>query len=204
MRTFEHLTKLLRRCSTATVCVIRLVCWLSLWPWPSLGQHPLMSSWRRFCLDLIGEDLLTETDIKRIEDQSLNALKNRPQLRPGVTSGLTQLAASQQRVVVLTEGNYKTVLRNIEDHGLTNFFEDISFTESKDARFFEQILQSSGAPRVAFMVGDQLDRDISPAKEAGLDNNLFSRWVPTEMGARVGNCRSRFQHQRLFRGANHC
>ena len=47
----------------------------------------------------------------------------------------------------------------------------------------------AGAPANAFMIGDQLDRDIAPAKEAGLKTIYFPggfvpRWTPDE--AKIG------------------
>lgn len=111
---------------------------------------------------------LLNSDLERIEKEFRSAIKARPVLRPGVSSGLTQLVESARRVVVLTEGNQETVVQNAEHHGLRDFFEDIIFTRKKDAEFFKQTLLSCCTPGLAFMVGDQLDRDISPAKDAGL------------------------------------
>jgi putative hydrolase of the HAD superfamily len=35
------------------------------------------------------------------------------------------------------------------------------------------VLRFTGAPKRAFMIGDQLDRDIAPAKAAGLETIYF-------------------------------
>jgi putative hydrolase of the HAD superfamily len=43
----------------------------------------------------------------------------------------------------------------------------------KNARLYTRALRLLGQPRVAFMIGDQLDRDILPAKEAGLETVYF-------------------------------
>jgi putative hydrolase of the HAD superfamily len=85
-------------------------------------------------------------------------------------------------VVILTEGKRDSALQNV-DHGLADYFEDIC-TGNKDVSLFQQMRRSFGAPHVAFMIGDQLDRDISPAKQVGFTTIHFPggfqpKWAPT-------------------------
>jgi putative hydrolase of the HAD superfamily len=131
----------------------------------------------------VEENPLIETEVETIADQFFNALKARPLLRPGVSSGLAQLVASERRMVVLTEGSRTTVLENVDHYGFGKFFEDIIFTPSKDAAYFREKLQSFGTSGVGFMVGDQLGRDIIPARNAGLITIYFPggfrpKWEP--------------------------
>jgi putative hydrolase of the HAD superfamily len=55
----------------------------------------------------------------------------------------------------------------------------------KIARLYERVLRLAGRPRQSFMIGDQLQRDIVPAKVAGLitiyvPGRFRPRWEPDE------------------------
>lgn len=125
-----------------------------------------------------------QTDIEgRMEAEFIEAIQAVPPLRPGVRTGLSQLQSAGCVVMVLTEGSRERILRTAKSHRLTAFSRVIE--AKKDRQLFERVLRLSGHPSETFMVGDQLARDIRPAKEAGLRTIYFPggfrpRWEPTE------------------------
>lgn len=119
-----------------------------------------------------------------VEDAFLSRLRIPPPLRPGVHHGLAGLHAIGCPVMILTEGNRQKVMSIAKGHGLTASFDRV-IEGKKERRLFERILRLTGHPSQAFMVGDQLERDIRPAKEAGLRTVYFPggfrpRWEPAE------------------------
>jgi putative hydrolase of the HAD superfamily len=59
----------------------------------------------------------------------------------------------------------------------------------KRPELYHRVVRLIGSPNQAYMIGDQLDRDIAPAKQAGLTTIYFPsgfvpRWTPDE--AKIG------------------
>lgn len=109
-------------------------------------------------------------------------LGHRPGLRPGVHAGLVALKDIGCTVLILTEGAQIRVKRTAEELGLFDFFNRI-VEGAKRPDLFRRMLRLTDAPDNAFMVGDQLDRDIAPAKAAGVNTIYFPggfqpRWAP--------------------------
>ncbi len=69
--------------------------------------------------------------------------------------------------VVLTEGSRPRVLRTLTHHGLAQQIDKV-IQARKDDCLFRRTKRLTGKARI-FVVGDQLDRDIAPAKAAGLE-----------------------------------
>src|SRR3546814_20460630 len=67
---------------------------------------------------------------------------------------------------VITEGERDRVRRTARAHQLEGLFDRI-IEAPKIPRIYQRALRLVGDASTAFMVGDQLQRDIRPAKEAG-------------------------------------
>lgn len=93
-----------------------------------------------------------------------------------IMDGLEEtLAALSSRYRVGILGQYGAALRErLEDKGLLKYFaftttqEQFGITKP-DPRFFEQVLARAGVPASeSCMVGDRIDKDITPAKMVGM------------------------------------
>jgi putative hydrolase of the HAD superfamily len=127
---------------------------------------------------------IDESEAAGIERRFFQSISQPPPLRPGVIAGLDALRAAGCLVLILTEGSYERVRSTAEANGLMGHFDRI-IEAPKHPRLYERVKRLTGAPPRAFMVGDQLDRDIAPAKEAGLVTIYFPggftpRWAPNE------------------------
>lgn len=127
---------------------------------------------------------LATEQAKVIEDQFIEETRRLPQLLPGVRDGLMRLHAAGMLILVLTEGARLRALRSAEAHNLTGVFDRI-VEAPKTVRLFERVLKLARTLRPGFMIGDQLQRDIAPAKAAGLvtiyvPGRFRPRWEPDE------------------------
>lgn len=92
-------------------------------------------------------------------------LNEAPSLLPGVRDGLARAAAAGLDVYVLTEGRIEKQRETIAHHGLTGSFTGV-FEVTKNTQQFERMNRRFAPARIV-MVGDQPDRDITPAVQAG-------------------------------------
>ena len=106
--------------------------------------------------------------------QRLQAL---PPLRDRVREGLSSLANSGIGVTVVTEECLERCRHFLDVHDLAPLIrQTISIQKTPDA--YRQLKREAGDARVV-MVGDQLDRDIRYAREAGFETFFFpSAFVP--------------------------
>lgn len=123
-----------------------------------------------------------------IEAAFFAALATAPAIRPGVLEGLRALEAAGYLLLVVTEGARPKVERNAERLGLRSFFDRI-VEGPKAPTLYRRVMSLTGAPKRAFMVGDQLDRDIVPARAAGLRTIYFPggfrpSWAPNAEAVR--------------------
>lgn len=93
------------------------------------------------------------------------ALVAPPRLLPGVLEGLNHAKAIGLRINVLTEGRIDKQRKLIAHHGLGEALGDV-LEITKNARQFERLRQRF-SPATIVVIGDQPDRDIEPAVEAG-------------------------------------
>lgn len=119
---------------------------------------------------------------ERVEARYFGALAMPPDLRPGVRDGLERLWAADSVMLVISEGAKERVRRNLAQFGLTKFFRRV-IEAPKVPELYRRICNLTGGPDRAFMVGDQLDRDIMPARNAGVTTIYFPggfqpRWSP--------------------------
>ncbi len=130
-----------------------------------------------------GEALNAEI-AKQIEDRFLSALKAPPLLRAGVARALPILHRQGCLILVVTEGARDRVERTLDLYGLSTWVDRI-VEAPKQTNLYQRVARLSRAPTPMFMVGDQLQRDIAPAKAAGLRTVYFPsgfrpRWEPAE------------------------
>jgi putative hydrolase of the HAD superfamily len=131
---------------------------------------------------------LSDDEAARLESAFVLSLRALPSLRPGVREGLEALRKSGCIIFVITEGARDRVLSIARAHRLDDLFDRV-IEAPKGARIYARALRLIGRPVDAFMVGDQLDRDIGPAKTAGLRTIYFPggfrpRWEPAETDVR--------------------
>lgn len=133
---------------------------------------------------------LTQSGIVHLSDESVVPmiqayfadLARAPALRPGVEAGLLALEDAGCTVLIVTEGARAKVERTAEKLGLGGHFTRI-IEGAKRPDLYRRVLRLTKTTHRAFMIGDQLDRDIAPAKVAGLDTIYFPggfqpRWTP--------------------------
>jgi putative hydrolase of the HAD superfamily len=117
-------------------------------------------------------------------DQFRSGLGAVPDLRTGVAKGLAELSAAGVRLLVVSEAAKRRVEATAARHGILGLFDRI-LEGRKRPEFYGRILALIGRPSRAFMVGDQVDRDIIPARAAGLKTIHFPsgfrpRWTPAD------------------------
>jgi putative hydrolase of the HAD superfamily len=132
------------------------------------------------------EGFQTDEDTARqIESRFLDRLKELPSLREGVAQGLKVLHEAGCRIIVLTEGGRNKVLSLLAHYQLASMVTRV-IEARKQRRLFERVVAALPTRSLkAFMIGDQLDRDIAPAKAAGLTTIFFPggfqpKWQPAE------------------------
>jgi putative hydrolase of the HAD superfamily len=142
------------------------------------------------------DQVLSNEDAARIETTFIASLQELPQLRQGVRDGLLALHEAGIIVFVITEGSRDRIIRTARAHGLEGLFDRL-IEAPKGRRIYSRALRLLRGPVNGFMVGDQLDRDIGPAKEAGLRTIYFPggfrpRWEPDQHSVQPDFCIDRF------------
>lgn len=117
-----------------------------------------------------------------IEARYWRALKAVPALRTGVMAGLSALQDAGCAVLIVSEAARGKVETVIAATGLEGHFTRV-IEGQKRPELYRRVLRLARLPRRAFMIGDQLDRDIAPAKAAGLATIYFPggfrpEWTP--------------------------
>ena len=132
--------------------------------------------------------LLSDGDVVSIERHFLSDLAATPQPRLGTEEGLNKLEQLGCLLLIVTEGSKAKVERIADRLELARFF-DRMIEGRKTPELYQRMLSLTHALAPAFMIGDQLDRDIKPAKDAGLSTIYFPggfrpRWAPDEAAIR--------------------
>jgi putative hydrolase of the HAD superfamily len=139
---------------------------------------------------------LSAADEDAIVADYFGKLKATPDLRPGVAEGMAQLRDAGCFVLIVTEAALKRTEATAALLGLEGSFNRV-IEGRKRPELYRRVLKLAGAPENAFMIGDQLDRDIVPAKAAGLTTIFFPggfqpRWLPEEQNVRPDHRIARF------------
>lgn len=108
---------------------------------------------------------LAQSQIDDAVENYLHILGSIPDLLPAVMNGLKRLHDAGMRPYILTEGKIEKQKKLLEHHALTEFVSGI-FELTKSQAQFERLRQRF-APAEVITIGDQIDRDILPAKAAG-------------------------------------
>jgi putative hydrolase of the HAD superfamily len=148
----------------------------------TLRGDPAAAAVRRALKDLDHGGGLQPEIAAALADRFFADLKAVPAARPGVALGLQTLRRADCLVIVVTEGARDRIVQTAEDLGLSSAIDRV-VEAPKQTRLYERVAQLSNAPAPMFMVGDQLQRDIEPAKAAGLETIYFPgaftpRWEP--------------------------
>ena len=122
--------------------------------------------------DSLGLRSLGKSSIDSIVDEYQTRLTNKPRLRPGVRKTLRELQRNGVEIVVASEGAKANVIRNLEAHKISQITVDL-VVGVKTTGFFKTLYQRGGSQMPKVCVGDQLDRDITPAKDAGFTTFYF-------------------------------
>jgi len=111
-------------------------------------------------------------------DRFEERIRNRtPSLRQGVGDFLRQLDTRNLWLVVATETDSRRCYSVLQHHDLTHCVQDV-VSGLKTPKFYDDI-SARYASTIKFSVGDQLDRDISPAMDAGFITIYFpSEFTP--------------------------
>ncbi len=130
------------------------------------------------------EQSLSEEQAILAERSFIAGISRVPPLRAGVLEGLETLLAAGCLVLVVTEGVREKVAAIATGHGIARFLDRI-IESPKRPQLYRRVLRLAGSPERACMVGDQLDRDIRPARAAGLETIYFPggfrpKWTPSE------------------------
>lgn len=107
-----------------------------------------------------------------IAERFLTDLRRDPPLRLGVAEGLSELQEADCRVLVVTEARAAKVEATAERLGIAGRIARV-LEGRKRPEFFRRVLRLVRPEGRAHMVGDQLDRDIVPARDAGLATVYF-------------------------------
>lgn len=119
-----------------------------------------------------------------VEQSFLAAIARPPELRSGVLEGLDHLLKAGCEVLIVTESTEANATATADRLGLRGHFTRI-IEGKKRPDLYKRVLRLTRSEGQAFMVGDQLDRDIAPAKAAGLVTIYFPggfkpKWMPDE------------------------
>lgn len=120
---------------------------------------------------LSGRNVLTEANTQTLTDAFHNDLKITPKLREGVTAGIRELCAHSIPITVVTEGSKSRIESLLELYQLRNSVTDI-IEATKTAALFSR-LRKRHSKKECWMIGDQADRDIEFALQAGMQGVLF-------------------------------
>lgn len=136
---------------------------------------------------LTGEGVLAPRELEELTLSFASDLDALPALRIGVMEGLSSLKASDAGLIVVTEGNRERIIATAADLKIDHLIDQV-IEGRKEPPLFHRLRRLSSVAVTAFMVGDQLDRDIIPAKAAGLTTIYFPSefrppWAPQPSAA---------------------
>lgn len=95
-----------------------------------------------------------------------------PILREGVKEGLQSLHALKYPVHVITETNAERCALLLQHHNIAEYVESVDSVR-KNEGYFQNLKRQLPSNAVAWVVGDQLTRDIIPARSAGFRTIYF-------------------------------
>ena len=106
-------------------------------------------------------------------DRFAAMLEAPPQLLPGVREGMLLAARDGFELYVVTEGSQQKAASTLRQHGLLEQTGQV-LSATKSVELYRRLKTRAESDFVG-MIGDQLDRDVLLAREAG----LLAVWVPS-------------------------
>jgi putative hydrolase of the HAD superfamily len=109
-------------------------------------------------------------EFERLARASEESIREHPiDLLPGVDEGLTRLAETATRMVVLTKGQPDEQEAKVARSGLARHFEAVRVVPEKDVVTYVAAAAALDAPvEACWMVGNSPRSDINPARRAGM------------------------------------
>ena len=123
-------------------------------------------------MNTLPNQLLTQNQAEEIEGRFLKTLRRTPDLRLGVEDGLQRLNSAGMVIVVITEASHGKSMQIAIERNIDSYISKI-IEAPKHAGLYRRVQKLSGTSSRGYMIGDQLERDIKPAKEAGLTTIFF-------------------------------
>ncbi len=123
-------------------------------------------------VEALGSAALGDKKIDEIVASYFDVLTKTPRLRHGVRRTLKWLTKADVEIIVASEGDETRLRNNLDMHKLDTIVSDLVIGR-KNREFFNGLFQRSGDSYPKVCVGDQLDRDILPANEAGFKTLYF-------------------------------
>ena len=120
---------------------------------------------------LTGGSILSSSDLTKIISQYKSNLESNPELRAGVHYGLSYLYEGGIPVTLVTEGQKDRISRLLVHHSLEMYV--TSIVEATKTKELFSRLSKLYPKRECWMIGDQVDRDIEPARLAGMKAIYF-------------------------------
>lgn len=143
---------------------------------PGLLAHALTLGLRGASAVEAASQVLHRGDLPEARDaitDFVTVLKQAPTLLPGVEEGMRLAENQGLRMYIVTEGAQERVIKTLSHYGLLKQTSQVLSATKTTALY--QRLEKLARGSVVAMIGDQLDRDIIPASEAG----LVSIWIPS-------------------------
>lgn len=127
-----------------------------------------------------GTSIAPDQTVKIADDFLARVSRSWPSLRVGVKRSLADLKAIGATILVATEEHRERCRSILLHYELSDYITDIT-SGAKTVQFFQAIMNRfARTDGCSFCVGDQIDRDIAPAKLAGFVTILFpSGFKPT-------------------------
>ncbi len=137
------------------------------YPAELLVQALLSSLVSNAAIGTVTSTLPSSCTLRTLTHQYALGVRQSPSLFPGVLDTLEVLTNRGATIVVVSESNRQDCFSWLKSFGLLPFVSSV-WTGEKSRGFYEQIIRKMQSAKRIVVVGDQLERDIRPAKEAGL------------------------------------
>jgi putative hydrolase of the HAD superfamily len=141
-----------------------------------LLAHALLLGLRRISSSEAANRVIREGGLPEMEqavNRFVGMLKTLPPLLPGVLDGIQLAVGNGLKFYVVTEGPQDRMIGSLREHGLLGYINQV-LSATKTVALYKRLKSLAGTGSVA-MIGDQLDRDVLPAREAC----LTAIWIPS-------------------------
>lgn len=116
-------------------------------------------------------DAAAAAGFEEVQTRFVESLQRLPPLRTGVREGLLAVAKAHVPIKIVTEASAERCRKHLVDHQLATMVSDV-ISVRKSTEAYLDLKRKAGGGR-CFMVGDQIDRDVSAAAAAGFSTFFF-------------------------------